>query len=206
MKTNRKRKWLLSLLSGISILVVAGVFYVRSRPLVFNESFFGHAHCIPQAGAGLRQYAGDHGGLFPTHTNGYGDALLLVLAGSYVPSYALTGPCYDRFIFDRALTNHADVSESECGRVYVQGLTETNNPAIAILFDKVPTPGGDHCHLLRRLRAALSRDVLLLDGSQRGILESEWSEFAKKQIELLVNDGYDRSMAEQLYAEKGKVR
>lgn len=206
LRSSRKRNRLLGLLGAFSLLVVAGVFYVRTHPLVFNESFFSHAHCIPQAGSGLRQYAGDHGGLFPTHTNGYGDALLLLLAGSYVPSYALTGPCYDRFIFDRALTNQTDVPESECGRVYVQGLAETNNPTIAILFDKVPTPGGDHCHLLRRLRAALSRDVLLLDGSQRGILESEWPDFAKKQIELLVKDGYDRSMAEQLYAEKGKAR
>jgi hypothetical protein len=119
-KVKRIRKWLLKLLTGFSLLVVAGVFYVRSRPLVFNESFWGHAHCIPQAGVGLRQYAGDHGGLFPTHTNGYGDALLLLFAKNYVPSYALTGPCYDRFVFDRALTNHSDIPESECGRVYVQ--------------------------------------------------------------------------------------
>ena len=190
----------------MAIIFIGGVVYVQTHPLVFNESFFGHAHCIPQAGLGLRQYAGDHGGLFPSHTNGYGDALLLLLASNYVPSYALTGPCYDRFVFDRALSNRTDVLESECGRVYVQGLTETNNPEIVILFDKVPTPGGDHCHLLRRLRSPLSRDISLLDGSHQGILESQWPDFAKKQIELLVKDGYDRSMAEQLYAEKGKVR
>lgn len=204
LKANRKRKWRLGWLAGFSLLVVAGAFYIRSLPLVFNESFWSHAHCIPQAGLGLRLYAGDHGGQFPTHTNGYGDALLLLLAGNYVPSYALTGPGYDRFVFDRALTNQTDIPESECGRVYVQGLTETNNPNIVILFDKIPTPGGDHCHLLRRLRASLSRDVLLLDGSQQGILESKWPDFAKHQIELLVKEGYDRSLAERLYAEKGK--
>lgn len=204
LKAKRKRKWLLGLLGGVSLVVVVGVFYVRSRPLVFNESFFSHAHCIPQAGLGLRLYAGDHGGQFPTHTNGYGDALLHLLAKNYVPSYALTGPCYDRFVFDRALTNQTDVPESECGRVYVQGLTETNNPDIVILFDKVPTPGGDHCHGLKRLNAPLGRDVFFLGGRHDTIDEGKWPEFAKNQIELLVKEGYDRATAEQLYAEKGK--
>jgi hypothetical protein len=159
---------------------------------------------MPQAGTAFRIYAQDNGGRFPTHTNGYGDALLLLRSGDYVPSYALTGPGYDRLVFDRALTNAIDIPEAECGRVYVLGLTETNNPAIAILFDKIPTPGGDHCHFLARLTAPLSRDVLFVDGSYKTIYESAWPEFANDQIELLVKEGYDRAAAEQLYAEKGK--
>ena len=202
--TKPKRTWPKRLLIVCLVAAVACVVYIWTHPLVFNESFFSHAHCIPQAGLGLRQYALDHDGKFPTHTNGYGDALLLLLAGDYTPSYAITGPGYDRLLFDNALTNNADVAEAECGRVYIQGLTETNNPEIAILFDKTPTPGGDHCHLWRRLTAPLSRDVLLIDGSQRTIRESNWPEFSKNQIELLVQDGFDGAAAEAIYAEKGK--
>ena len=36
--------------------------------------------------------------------------------------------------------------------------------------------------------------------------EREWPEFARKQIELLVKEGFDRAKAEALYAERGMVR
>lgn len=206
LKANRKRKWLRGLLAGFSLLAIAAVFYVRSRPLVFNESFFSHAHCIPQAESAFRMYARDNFGRFPSHTNGYGDALLL-LVPTYIPWSILTGPGgYDAEAGKQWLQSGVNVPESECGRVYVQGLTETNNPAIAILFDKVPTPGGDHCHGLKRLNAPLCRDVLFLDRSRDTIDESKWPDFAKNQIELLVKEGFNRAAVEQLYAEKGKVR
>ena len=200
----RKRPWLTWLLIFIAVLVVAGVFYVRARPLVFNESFWGHAHCMAQSTTTFRMYADENFGRLPNHTNGYGDALLLL-----VPDYTywslLTGPGgYDTQADKRWKQSGVNVPESECGRVYVQGLAETNNPDIVILFDKVPTPGGDHCHGLKRLTAPLCRDVLYLSGSKTVIEESKWAEFVSNQIELLVNDGYDRAAAEQLYAEKGK--
>jgi hypothetical protein len=189
---------------GIVALGIAGWIYVATHPLVFNESFWSHAHCIPQAGLALRIYAGDHFGHFPAHTNGYGDALLLLLEGEYTLSYALTGPGYDRFVFDCALTNRTDVPEAECGRVYVQGLTETNNPELVILFDKLPTPGGDHCHGFARLTAPLCREVAFVDGSRRTIREAGWPQFSRKQIELLEKEGFSREQAEALYAETPK--
>jgi hypothetical protein len=98
------------------------------------------------------------------------------------------------------------VPESECGRVYVQGLTTNADPDIAILFDKLPTPGGDHCHSLSRITASLCRDVLRVNGSTDVIREQQWPEFSRKQIELLVNEGVPRERAEALYAEKPKQR
>lgn len=204
LKVKHRRKWLLRVLTAFILLVVSAAFYVRTHPLVFNESFLNHAHCLPQAGVAFRSYAADNAGQFPSHTNGYGDALLLLMPYAVTWS-VLTGPGYDSSAGRRWEQSGADVPEAECGRVYVQGLTETNNPEIAILFDKIPTPGGDHCHLLRRMRASLSRDVMFIDGSQQGVLESKWPDFSKSQIELLVKDGYDRASAERLYAEKGKV-
>jgi len=201
-----KRKWILAVLLAFGISIGLLYTYVKLNPLVFSESFYGHAHCIPQAAGAFLFYAQDNFGRFPFHTNGYGDALLL-LYPTYASWSLLTGP--GNYKPDAGATwkqSGVDVPESECGRVYVQGLMESNYPGIAILFDKVPTPGGDHCHLLKRLTAPLCRDVLLLDGSREVILESDWPAFASNQIELLVKDGFDRATAEKLYAEKGRVR
>jgi len=205
-KKHRRRGWALGCAAWFAVLVVGGWIYVRTHPLVFNESLFSHAHCIGQAAMPLLGYASDHDGRFPTSTDGYGDALVLLLEDYGAPPYALTGPGYDSTVFARALTNRSSVPESECGRVYVQGLTTNADPDIAILFDKLPTPGGDHCHSLSRITASLCRDVLRVNGSTDVIREQQWPEFSRKQIELLVNEGVPRERAEALYAEKPKQR
>lgn len=186
---------------GLSILIVALSFtvYVRTHPLVFNESFWGHAHCIVGGGLALGLYASEHGGHFPYHTNGYGDALVLVNQGW---DAVLTGPGYDTKVFEQVRRTGEDAPENEFGRVYVQGLSESDNPKIAILFDKLPTPGGDHCHLLRRLFAPLRREVYTIGGDKPAILETEWPEYSKNQIELLVAAGITRTKAEAYYSEK----
>jgi hypothetical protein len=168
---------------------------------VFNESFFQHAHCIKGGGMDLETYAGEHCGLFPFHTNGYGDALALVNNGW---DAALTGPGYDAKVFERVRRTGEDAPESEFGRVYVQGLSSTDNADIAILFDKLPTPGGDHCHFLRRLYAPLGREVWTVGAGMRFIPETQWPVYAKGQIELLVAAGISRKQAEMYYSEKPK--
>ncbi len=203
-ETTPKRQGPKRLLITFVAAAVGCVVYIRTHPLVFNESFFGHAHCIAQTAGSLRQYAFEHQSNYPTHTNGYGDALLLVVK-EYLPGApCFTGPGYDPGIFKEALASNGNVDEDKCGRVYIQGLTETSNPEIVMLYDKIPTPGGDHCHLLARLTAPPSREVLFADGSHRTIRESEWPEFTKNQIELLTKEGFDRVTAEKLYAEKGR--
>ena len=194
---NRRRLKLTAAASGL----IAGVgwWYVRSHPLVFNESFLEHAHCIAIAGSSLRQYAHDHGGRFPSHTNGYGDALLLMT--EYNVDFALTGPGYDTVALARHRLTGGDAPEAEFGRVYVQGLTETNDPDLVLLFDKLPTPGGDHCHGFARLRKPLAREVARVDGSHSTILESRWPAFTREQIEMLIAAGISREQAKAYYAE-----
>jgi hypothetical protein len=174
--------------------------YVKTHPLVFNESFWGHEHCIKGIGLSLQLYAMEHGGRFPSHTNGYGDALLL-LSNEVNHCWALlTGPGYSGEVFGKAAATGQDVLESECGRVYVQGLSQSENPEIVLLFDKVPTPGGDHCHGLARLKAPLVREVWTIGDGMSKVRESNWPAFARKQIELLVEAGLSRREAERLYA------
>lgn len=184
-----------------TIIGVAVFVYVKSNPMIFNESFFGHAHCISAAGSSLGIYANDNSGKFPFHTNGFGDAVLMLLKHTQQTSvYFLTGPNDDGRILHDALIKGTDVPENLCSRIYVQGLSISNDASIAILFDRNPSPGGDHCGGFRRMFAPLTREVLFVDGSHKSIAETRWPEFVTNQIKLLVDAGFTRSDAETLYA------
>jgi hypothetical protein len=178
-------------------LTLGAVIYVRTHPLVFNESFMAHAHCIAGASRDLLGYALDHDGRYPIHPNGYGDALVLIEGGW---DEALTGPGYTAAVFDRVRKTGEDAPESEFGRVYVQGLSTKSDSRLAILFDKVPTPGGDHTQHFHRLFAPLCREVLFVKGDHTTIREKDWPTFAKRQVELLIEAGFSREKAEEYYA------
>lgn len=195
---NRARKAIVVALVLTLVGVASAVYYVKSHPLVFNESLWGHAHCMPQAGMALRMYAQDSGGRFPIHTNGYGDALLLV--GEAGPYYFLTGPGYSEQVFREAWASKSAVDETLCGRVYVQGLGEAADPGVVVLFDKMAAPP-DHCHFPNRLWAGFVREVCFVDGDWRAIPIDVWDTFAQEQIDLLVGAGFTREDAEKLYGE-----
>jgi len=173
--------------------------YVRAHPLVFNESFFGHAHCWKIAEGYLEQYAQEHGGRFPFHTNGYGDAVLLI---SDVWLGCFSGPGYDTKAWEQAQRTGGNVPQDQCGRVYVQGLSITNDLEINILFDKIPSPG-DHRHFLSRIGARPVREVVKVGGVEI-LPESGWPAVARRQIELLVAAGIAREQAEMYYSERTK--
>ena len=189
-----KRRWKWFAVAAVLGVLIA-VAYVLTHPLVFNESLWRHAHCIKIAGLELERYADQNGGRFPSHPGGYGDALLLLNEDCY---FVLTGPGYDAAAFHEAKRRGSDLPEEKCGRVYVQGLTKRSNPEAALLFDKLPTPGGDHCHVPARLWAPLGREVWLVGGWQIFVPESEWPDFSGRQVELLVKEGLARQEAERL--------
>ncbi len=92
-----------------------------------------------------------------------------------------------------------EVTEDMFGRVYVQGLSLKSNPELAILFDKVPTPGGDHCHVPQRIIAAPSREVLFVHLEKQIIQETDWPDFARNQVDLLVRERFPQGEAKRLY-------
>lgn len=192
-----KRRWL-AILVALAIGAVLIVVYALTHPLAFMEP---HRHCIKFAGLQLLQYAEEHKGRFPFHPGGYSNALLLLDEECF---HALTGPGYDSAPFVEAKKANRELSEDECGRVYVQGLTRKSNAEIAQLFDKLPTPGGDHCHLPVRLWAPLGREVWFVGGHSTFVLEGDWTKFAKTQVDFLAKDGFNRQEAERLFASKPK--
>jgi hypothetical protein len=146
-------------------------------------------------------YEGDHHGQLPFDTNGFGDALMLLVksgtAGEEQERWSvLTGVGDDGGVFRAALASGAHIPEEKCSRIYVQGLAETNDHNIAILFDRYSTPGGDH---FRRPWGPMVREVCLLDGFMQIVAETNWAQFSSNQIELLVANGITRPMARHYY-------
>jgi len=131
------------------------------------------------------------------HTNGFGDALVLLVAEGYDDGRHLVGVDDDAGWLRAAATNHTDVPEELCTRIYVQGLKEDCDRGIAILFDRYAVRGGDHFRGVRKL--PYLREVWLLGGSMQTISIDRWSAFARDQIELLVKGGVSRKTAEAYY-------
>lgn len=147
-------------------------------------------------GLSLLAYASDHDSRFPFHTNGFGDAILLLLKESSDDPRLFTAPGDDGRLLKECLRSGANVPEERCTRAYVQGLCETNDPNIALIFDRYPTRGGDH---FRRPWGPPLREVWMLGASHQIIHEKNWAKFIQKQVELLVAEGIPRGEAEKYY-------
>lgn len=162
-----------------------------------------HQHCIKATGVAFRMYSEDHGGVLPYSTNGFGDALLLLVKEGYIPGVAfICGPGDDGHILSDALVQGVDVPEEQCSRVYVQGLSETNDPNICILFDRRSVRGGDHGYGW----GPPLREACMLDGSMKAILDGQWPEFSREQIDLLVSAGFTRQKALEYYPAAGNAK
>jgi hypothetical protein len=196
----KKKGRLARLFLYFAMILAACAAYVLTHPLVFNESFFFHSHCIASAGLGFEAYAQDHLGKFPISTNGYGDALLQMKEEFGISWDEATGPGYTGKVFQDAIGKGGHVPEESCGRVYVQGLAKSNDPSIALFFDKTATPGGGHCHLFKRLWTPLGREIWTIGEGHNFIYQSEWNQFATNQIRLLTEAGIPKQEAERLYA------
>ena len=185
----------------VALLILLG--FLGALCIGFFNLFHAHEHCIKQTASSFKVYAGDHDGKFPYDPKGFGNALLLLVKdgclgdtdGTFSVNL-ITAPGDTGNAFREALKTGAVIPEEKCSRIYIQGLSETNNPEIAIMFDKYPTPGGDH---FRRPWGPLIRDVCLIDGSTQFMPETHWPAFSSNQIELLVKDGIPRSIATHYY-------
>jgi hypothetical protein len=159
-----------------------------------------HQHCMKIAGTIFTGYASEHGGVLPYHTNGFGDALLLLVKDSPEDVRFICGPGDDGHVFSNALAHGLHVPEGQCSRVYVQGLSETNDPGLCILFDRRSVPGGDHFYGSGKR----VREVCMLDGFMETVPDEGWAKFSEKQVELLVAAGFKREKALQYYPEAAR--
>jgi hypothetical protein len=202
MKTwSRKKRWLVGVTTALVFLLLACIGGLLA--VGYFNIFHAHEHCSKGLSLDLRQYAMDHFGQFPHHTNGFGDALLLLVTDGVSPDVrAITAPGDDGTIFKECLAKGLNVPEEKCSRIYIQGLAETNAyDGVALAFDGYPTPGGDH---FRRPWGDPTRDVVMADGSVQFIHENRWPAFAQDQIERLALLGFKRDELEKLFGVRSK--
>ena len=188
---SRKNRWVVGCLCGLPLVAVIGLF---AEGLL--NPFGRHQHCMKGTGLTFLHYAGEHGGRFPFHTNGFGDAIVTLLKELPDDPRLFTAPGDDGTLLSKFMESGGNVPEERCTRAYVQGLSEGSNPEIALIFDRYPTRGGDHSRSPWRTKL---REVWMLGSGLKIIKERDWPEFARKQIELLVAEGITRSEAEEYY-------
>lgn len=194
MKQWLKKRWRLLM---VAVIVLPLLAYAGSFLIGMFNLFHAHEHCSKVAGSAFSGYASDHKGKYPFHTNGFGDALLLLLKDGYTDVRFVTAPGDDGRVLKECLEKGLDVPEDKCSRVYLQGLSEDDmNGNVVMMFDKYPTPGGDH---FRRPWGRPMRDAVMCGGRVEFITEERWPVFAREQIERLVNLGFKRSELERLF-------
>ena len=71
--------------------------------------------------------------------------------------------------------------------------------AVSVAAEVAAPP--DHSHFPQRLRSRFVREVCFVDGSWETVPLQKWSEFASQQVDLLVEAGFTREHAQQLYDE-----
>ena len=187
----KKRPWKRWL--GFGIVAVASIYVGRC----FHNHHYLHTHCITQSHLYLVEFSSTHDGRFPESDRGFADALLKLSDGEpfWIPFF--TNGKDEGNYFREALQTGGDIDESKCSRIYVQGLREDSNPAIAILFDTEAIQGGDHLYMVPgqpRLR-----EVITIDGSMQKINEAQWPSFAAEQQKLLLEEGFSFEEIEKLY-------
>jgi hypothetical protein len=172
------------------LLALGGLIFCllwKFRPELF-QSGHDHKHCILQTLLALKQVTSETN-QFPNHPNGYGDALLLLIP-TYVSEgaiFLLNGHGYSDEPLIKAYRSKTDLPEEKCGRVYVQGLNESNDSEIVLLFDKNSYGGG--------------REAGFIGGHVKFIKNDQWPAFAEVQIKLLIQAGIPENTARSYYQE-----
>jgi hypothetical protein len=129
-------------------------------------------------GIALREYAEDHNGDFPTGGE-TPEASLSLLYSNYVDAQWLRGKTVPLNVAEAALRKNGKLGPDSCSWHYVEGLIESDNPQIAILWDKVGLG-----HNGERVKGG-GHEVLYVDGDSRFISGLKWPEFLEEQNQLL---------------------
>lgn len=140
---------------------------------------YGMSHCCSKGmGLALRTYAMDHNGRFPSGGE-TAEASLSLLYSNYVDAYTLRGKTVPPEVAQAALARRGKLGPDSCGWHYVEGLTEADEPEIAILWDKVGLG-----HNGERMKGG-GHEVVFLDGSSQFVSGARWPQFLEQQQQLL---------------------
>ena len=88
----------------------------------------------------------------------------------------LRGKTVPAKIVEKALARDGVLGPASCGWHYVEGLSESDEPMLAVVWDKVSGLGhnGDS-------QPSVAHEIVHLDGSTRLILKRDWPDFVVEQ-------------------------
>jgi hypothetical protein len=142
---------------------------------------YGWSHCCDiQLGFALRQYAEDHGGHFPSGGD-CPEASLSLLYSNYVDANLLRGKTVPLQTVEGALATNGKLGPVTCGWHYVEGITLSDDPRIAIVWDKVGLG-----HNGERVRNG-GHAIIRADGMRDFVSGADWPKFLQEQRELLAH-------------------
>ena len=174
-KIPKRRIWLRVLCVIAGLLAVLGLLATAYWK---HEYPYGWSHCCAKGVSfALQEYARDHGGMFPIGGD-TPEASLSLLYSNYLDAYTLRGKSVPLETVEHALGKNGKLDPESCGWHYVEGLTEADNPQIAIVWDKVGLG-----HNGERLKSG-GHEVVLLDGSTTYVGGKRWPEFIEEQKKL----------------------
>jgi hypothetical protein len=139
---------------------------------------YGWSHCCDKVLAmELHQYAASHGGAYPSG-GATPEASLGLLYPDYANAFLLRGKTVPEDATRRALEGGGSLGPDSSGWHYVAGLRSSDNPRLALMWDKVGLghngerlPDGGHW-------------VIFVGSNVDYVPEARWAEFRQEQREL----------------------
>jgi len=142
---------------------------------------FGTSHCCSDVlSSSLVGYATNHGGWFPYGRSTLEASLSLLCDADTNLLDIVRGKNIPLKMARESWSRQRSLDPESCGWHYVEGLQTNDDPQIALAWDKVFGLG----HNGQRIRG-LAHEVILVDGSRKGIAMKEWPKFAQEQREKL---------------------
>jgi hypothetical protein len=159
----------------IAMVCVAGAGWLYHRWLYP----YGWSHsCDSQLMLALDQYAQDHGGAYPAG-EATPEASLSLLYPKYANEWVLQGKTVPLAVVKQVLERGDRLGPDTCGWHYVEGLTLSDDPKLALCWDKIGLG-----HNGERLSDG-GHEVLFVHMGIEYIPGAKWPEFLKEQEKLL---------------------
>ena len=142
---------------------------------------YGSSHCcLKGLGLALWNYAEQHNGRFPTGGGCPEASLSLLYRGDYgIDGWYLCGKTKSPTVAQEILERGELLGPDTCDWHYVEGLTLSDDPRLALVWDKVGLG-----HNGQRLPRG-GHSVWRLGGGEEVISGSEWQEFLDEQARLM---------------------
>jgi hypothetical protein len=166
------------------ILIVTFLLFLVAAAMVLFHRWqypYGHDHCcIKQIGIGLSMYAEKYGGSFPAGCTTPEASLSLLYKEGFPHPGLLKGKSVPVEVAKNILENGGLLGPDSCGWHYVEGLTERDDPRLAVMWDKVDGLGHDS----QRIDGG-GHEVLFIDRHSDRIPGDRWDGFMAQQARLL---------------------